>query len=49
MAIQDDFTLDYSAKTISHTSGSTRYTVNALYSWLMDDQVPMSAPSKRGA
>lgn len=52
MAIQDDFTLNYSAKTISHTSGSTRYTVNALYSWLMDlfddqtqmdDTVPMSA------
>lgn len=52
MAIQDDFTLDYTAKTISHTSGTTRYTVNALYSWLMDlfddagqmdDQVPMSA------
>lgn len=36
MAIQDDFTLNYTAKTITHTSGSTRYTVNALYSWLMD-------------
>lgn len=53
MAIQDDFTLDYTAKTISHNVGpTTRYTVNALYSWLMDlfddagqmdDQVPMSA------
>ncbi|MGL4557930.1 MAG: hypothetical protein ACRCV5_10525 [Afipia sp.] len=52
MAIQDDFTLNYTAKTISHTSGSTRYTVNALYSWLMDlfddsgqmdDTVPISA------
>lgn len=52
MAIQDDFTLNYSTKKISHTSGSTRYTVNALYSWLMDlfddsgqmdDTVPISA------
>ena len=51
--IQDDFTLDYTAKTISHNVGlTTRYTVNALYSWLMDlfddagqmdDQVPMYA------
>lgn len=52
MAIQDDFTLNYTAKTITHTAGSTRYHVNALYSWLMDlfddagqmdDTVPMSA------
>lgn len=52
MAIQDDFTLNYTTKVISHTSGTTRYTVNALYSWLMDlfddagqmdDTVPMSA------
>jgi hypothetical protein len=52
MAISDDFTLNYSAKQISHTSGSTRYHVNALYSWLMDlfddagqmdDTVPISA------
>lgn len=52
MAVSDDFTLNYSTKKISHTSGSTRYTVNALYSWLMDlfddasqmdDTVPMSA------
>lgn len=52
MAIQDDFTLNYSTKKISHTSGTTRYHVNALYSWLMDlfddagqmdDTVPMSA------
>lgn len=52
MAIQDDFSINYSTKKISHTSGSTRYTVNALYSWLMDlfddsgqmdDTVPMSA------
>ena len=52
MAISSDFTLDYTTKKISHTSGSTRYTVNELYSWLMDlfddasqmdDTVPMSA------
>jgi hypothetical protein len=53
MAIADDFTLDYTNKYIEYTgAGSTRYTVNALYSWLMDvfddasqmdDQVPMSA------
>lgn len=52
MPIQDDFTLDYAAKTITHTAGTTRYHVNALYSWLMDlfddagqmdDTVPMSA------
>ena len=52
MAIDSDFSLDYSTKKISHTSGSTRYTVNALYSWLMDlfdnveqmdDTVPMQA------
>jgi len=50
--ISDDFTLDYGNKTITHTSGSTVYTVLALYSWLMDlfddsgqmdDDVPMSA------
>jgi hypothetical protein len=52
MAVSDDFTLNYSTKKISHASGSTRYTVNALYSWLMDlfddagqmdDTVPISA------
>ena len=52
MAIQDDWTIDYDAKTITHTSGATIYTVRELYSWLMDeldelsqldDQVPMSA------
>jgi hypothetical protein len=52
MAISDDFSINYSTKKISHVSGSTRYTVNALYSWLMDlfddasqmdDTVPMSA------
>ena len=52
MAISDDFSLNYTTKKISHASGSTRYHVNALYSWLMDlfddagqmdDTVPMSA------
>ena len=52
MAIQDDWTLNYTAKTITHTGGSTVYTVLAFYSWLMDlfddaaqmdDPVPMSA------
>jgi len=52
MAISDDWTIDYDAKTIEHTSGSTIYTVNALYSYLqdtfdelgqLDDDVPMSA------
>jgi hypothetical protein len=50
--IQDDWTIDYSLKTITHTAGTTVYTVNQLYSWLMDvfddaaqmdDPVPMSA------
>jgi hypothetical protein len=52
MAIQDDFTINYGTKRISHTSGSTVYSANALYSWLqdtfdelaqLDDDVPMSA------
>ena len=52
MAIQDDWTVDYGAKTIAHSAGTTIYTVNAFYSWLMDlfdeiaqmdDPVPMSA------
>ncbi len=50
--IQDDWTIDYALKTITHTAGTTIYTVNQLYSWLMDvfddatqmdDPVPMSA------
>ena len=50
--ISDDFSLNYSTKKISHASGSTRYTVNALYSWMMDlfddasqmdDTVPIKA------
>lgn len=52
MAIQDDWTINYSAKTITHTAGTTVYTALSLYSWLMDvfddasqmdDDVPMSA------
>jgi hypothetical protein len=52
MAIGDDFTINYGTQEISHTSGSTVYTANALYSWLqdtfdelaqLDDDVPMSA------
>lgn len=52
MAIQDDFTIDYVNKRIYHSSGTTIYTVNALYSYLqntfdepeqMDDPIPMSA------
>jgi hypothetical protein len=52
MAISDDFSLNYTTKKISHASGTTRYTVNALYSWLMDlfddagqmdDTVPIKA------
>lgn len=52
MPISSDFTLDYTNRRITHSSGSTRYSVNALYSWLadliddagqMDDTVPMSA------
>jgi len=52
MVIADDFTIDYSNKTIKHTSGSTTYSVNALYTYLqddfdelnqLDDTIPMSA------
>jgi hypothetical protein len=52
MAIGDDFTINYTRMTVRHTSGSTVYSVNALYSWLMDtfdelgqmdDDVPISA------
>lgn len=52
MAIGDDFTIDYVNKRIYHSSGTTIYSVNALYSYLMDtfdelaqmdDTVPMSA------
>jgi hypothetical protein len=52
MAIADDWTINYTAKTVTHTSGTTVYTVLSLYSWMMDvfddasqmdDDVPMSA------
>jgi hypothetical protein len=52
MAIGDDFTIDYVNERVYHSSGTTVYSVNALYSWLMDtfdelgaldDEVPMSA------
>lgn len=52
MAIGDDFTIDYVNRRIYHSSGTDIYTVNALYSYLMDtfdelaqmdDTVPMSA------
>jgi len=52
MAIQDDFAIDYVNKRIYHVSGTTVYTVNQLYSWLMDvfdeqgamdDDIPMTA------
>jgi len=52
MAFLDDFTIDYSGKTISHTSWTTIYTLNEMYSAIqdqfdelteMDDTVPMSA------
>lgn len=52
MAIADDFTIDYVNKRIYHSSGTTVYSANALYSYLMntfdepeqmDDTVPMSA------
>ena len=53
MAIGDDFTIDYVAKRIRHsTTATTVWTVNALYSYLqdtfdeidqMDDPIPMSA------
>lgn len=54
MAIQDDWAVNYAAKTITHNSGTTIYSVNAFYSWLsalfddlaqMDDPVPMEAPT----
>ena len=52
MAIASDFTIDYVSKRVTHTSNTVVYTVNALYSYLMDtfdepeqmdDTVPMSA------
>lgn len=52
MALGDDITFNATTKKISHTSGTTRYTVNALYSYVMDlfdnsdwmdDTVPIKA------
>lgn len=52
MPIADDFTIDYVNKRIYHSSGTAIYTVNQLYSYLMDtfdelaqmdDPIPMSA------
>lgn len=52
MPISSDFTIDYVNQRIYHSSGTTIYTVNALYSYLMDtfdeltqmdDTIPMSA------
>ena len=52
MPIADDWTIDYNLKRVYHSAGTTVYTVNELYSWLMDifdaqgamdDEVPMSA------
>lgn len=50
--ISDDFTIDYVNKRVYHSSGTTIYTANELYSYLMDtfdelaqmdDTIPMSA------
>jgi hypothetical protein len=52
MTIGSDFTIDYGAKTVTHVTGTSVYTVNELYSYLqdtfdelgqLDDNVPMSA------
>jgi hypothetical protein len=52
MGIETDFLIDYTNKRVYHNAGSTVYTVNALYTLLMDtfdeivqmdDTVPMSA------
>jgi hypothetical protein len=52
MAIGDDFAIDYVNKRIYHSTGTSVYTVNQLYSWLMDvfdeqgamdDDIPMTA------
>lgn len=34
MAIQDDWTIDYSAKTVTHTSGTDVYTVLEFFQWM---------------
>lgn len=34
MAIADDFTIDYTAKTVTHSAGTTVYTVLEFFQWL---------------
>lgn len=36
MPVSSDFSLDYTNRRLYHSSGTARYTVNELYSWLMD-------------
>lgn len=52
MAIQDDWTIDYGAKTVTHSSGTTIYTMLAFFQWLasefanssqMDDAYPIQS------
>lgn len=52
MSIASDFTIDFDKKIVSHTSGTTVYSVNAVYSYIQDffdetismtQTVPMSA------
>jgi len=52
MVIADDFTIDYVNKRVHHSAGTTVYTVQEFYSYLMDafdeqaamdDTIPMSA------
>lgn len=52
MPISSDFTIDYTLRRIYHSAGTTAYSMNELYSWLMDevdesttidDPVPMTA------
>jgi len=37
MAIENDFTINYSAKTVTHSSGTTVYTVLAFFQWLANE------------
>jgi hypothetical protein len=52
MAIQDDWTINYGAKTVTHSSGTTIYTMLAFFQWLaaefaasaqMDDPYPIQS------
>lgn len=56
MAIADDHTIDYAAKTVTHTSGTTIYTMLEYFQFLaltfaitgqMDDEYPIEALTKR--